>query len=119
MRCRAGAQRPQARSRIDNWVPALRRIACALRLVRDTRAELVPRRPEAQRLGAEQGQHVALPLPGLDAAQRCDEFVVRLSPGRRAGTVLDLAGDEDHGVAGDGELALAALAPELQHHLAI
>ena len=50
--------------------------------------------------------------------QRRDQIVVGLRAIRRTGPVLHRAGDEDHGVARHRKLALAALAPELQDHLA-
>ena len=75
--------------------------------------------PEAQRLGADEGDEIALPPPGRGFAQRRDQIVVGLRRVRRTGAVLHLAGDKDDGVAGDRELALAALAPEFEDDLAI
>src|SRR5262249_6058950 len=75
--------------------------------------------PEPQRLAADERHIVALAIPGGGFAERCDQFVIELRLVRWTAAILDLAGDEDHGVAGDRELPLAALAPELQHDLAM
>src|ERR1700741_4193218 len=75
--------------------------------------------PEAQLLRAHQGDEVALAPPGRGIAERGDQIVVGLRAIRRAVSALHRAGDEDDGVAGHRELALAALAPELEHHLAV
>src|SRR5262249_33863722 len=75
--------------------------------------------PKPQRSAADERHVVALPFPGGGFGERCDQFVIELRLGRRTGAVLDLAGDEDHAVAGDRELSLAALAPELEHDLAV
>ena len=48
-----------------------------------------------------------------------DQIIIGLGLLGRTGTVLHRAGDKDHGIAGDRELALAALAPELEHDLAV
>src|SRR5206468_7793723 len=74
--------------------------------------------PEAQRLGADEGNEIALPLPGRRIAQGGDQIIVGLRAIRRAGPVLHRAGDEDHGIARDRKLALAALAPEFEYDFA-
>src|SRR5438876_6383807 len=74
---------------------------------------------ESQRPGADEGHEITLPLPGGGFAQGRDQFIVGLRPRRRAGAIFDGTRDEDHGIAGDRELALAALAPQLKHGLAV
>src|SRR6202521_4142826 len=92
----------------------------------DVRANLAARDPEnsvgievkAQRFRPDEGDVIALPLPGRSLAQCRDQVVVGLRPRRRAGAVLQRSGDKDHGVAGHRKLALAALAPEFEDRLA-
>jgi hypothetical protein len=50
---------------------------------------------------------------------RCDEIVVGLCPRRCAAPILQLTRDEDHGIAGDRELARAGLAPQIELGLAV
>src|SRR5262245_41241000 len=82
-------------------------------------ARLVRVDPEAQLLRADQGDEVALTPPGRRIAQGRDQIVVGLRAILRTAPVLHRAGHEDDGVTGHRELALAALAPELEHDLAI
>ena len=69
--------------------------------------------------GSDEGDEIALPLPGGGLAQRRDQVVVGLRPRRRTGAILQRTGDKDHGVAGHRKLALAALAPQFEHDLAV
>jgi hypothetical protein len=74
---------------------------------------------ESQRLRSDEGNEIALPLPGRGFAQGGDQFVVGLRPRRRAVMILKRPGDKNHGIASDRELALAALAPQFQLRLAV
>src|SRR5258708_38922389 len=67
--------------------------------------------PELECLRTHEEDGVALPSPGGRVGERGDQLVIGLGLVRRTGPVFDLARDEDDGVAGDRELALAALAP--------
>ena len=69
-------------------------------------------KPPVQKIGK-------VPLPGGGFAQGRDQFIIELRLVRRTGAVIDRAGDKDHGIARDRKLSLAALAPELQHDLAM
>ena len=71
-----------------------------------------------QCLRAHERYQIVLPLPGAGFRQRRDQFVIGLRAIRRTGPVFHRAGDEDHGIARHRKLALAALAPEFEHHLA-
>src|SRR6202043_1784454 len=71
-----------------------------------------------QRLGPEERDVIALPLPGRRFAQRREQFIVGLRPGLRTAAIFQRSGDEDDGIAGDRELAPAALAPQLNPGLA-
>src|SRR5262249_41838856 len=74
--------------------------------------------PETQRLRAGQGDEITLTAPGPDIAERRKQIVVGLRAVGRAIAILHRPGDKDDSVAGDRELALAALAPELESPLA-
>src|SRR4051812_30853834 len=82
-----------------------------------TVSSLVRIDPEAQRLRACERYQVALPLPGCGFAQRRDQLIVGLRARRRTAAVLQGTCEKHHGIAGDGELPLAGLAPQLQRDL--
>ena len=71
-----------------------------------------------QRFRADERDEIALPLPGGGIRQRRNQIVIGLRPVWRAAAVLHFAGDENHGIAGHRELALAALAPEFENDFA-
>src|ERR1700692_1136419 len=75
--------------------------------------------PESQRLGSDERNQIALPLPGRGLAQGCDQFIVSLRPGQRAVTILHRTGDEDNGITRDRKLTPAALAPQFERRFAV
>src|SRR5262249_55734991 len=75
--------------------------------------------PELQRPRSDEGDKIALPLPGGGLGERDHQIVIQLRAVGRASTVLHWTWNKDHAVARHRELALAALAPELEDDLAI
>src|SRR5260370_41045674 len=56
---------------------------------------------ESQRLGSDEGNEIALPLPGGRPPERRDQFIGSLRPCRRTSTVLQRTGDKNHGITRD------------------
>src|SRR5579864_276022 len=69
--------------------------------------------------GSHEGHLIAPPPPGGGFAERGNQIVVRLRPRRRTVAALQLAGNEDHRIARDRELACPGLAPQIELRLAI
>src|SRR6201996_5231720 len=98
---------------------SLRSCGLLLRSIEIGKIDSVRVDAELQRPCTDKGNGVAMTAPVGGFRQGGDEVVVGLRLVRRAGALLHLPGHEDHGIAGDRELALAALAPEFQHDFAV